>query len=453
MRITPPHADIDIYSDGFAKHDILSRERESRNLSELVENIDEPLVIALDGAWGSGKSFFLKCWVGAHKIENKGKATTIYFDAFENDFLDDPLIGLTGVLADRMEKAKKPKDALAMVKTAAAKLWRPALRIGLAMGTAGASEAVGVVADAALERTEDELIEQVNAFWEKEDGKRAAMAEFRAALVKLTEPDDDGVPTKKFVFVVDELDRCRPDFALDLLEVMKHFFFVPGVHFVLGVNIKELLNTVRSRYGDRVDAETYLQKFVSVSLTLPDRSGYRGYPNSVATKYFEEMSRKMDINKNIADIVIVLITEFPAFRFQSIRQAQRVLTEIALIADPKKSIKNNVYGYNYTLASLILMKHGKPDLFRKAVSAELAYEDISRFIGLPASVTEESTFHSQVADYAWRSLLAPDTVDKNKKGFRSMWGGLGSNWPEDVIENLLNDYLNPIALIDEALTP
>jgi predicted KAP-like P-loop ATPase len=56
------------------------------------------MVIALDGAWGSGKSFFLKCWVGAHKLENEGTATTVYFDALSYDYLDDPLVALTGAI-------------------------------------------------------------------------------------------------------------------------------------------------------------------------------------------------------------------------------------------------------------------------------------------------------------------------------------------------------------------
>lgn len=107
------------------------------------------------------------------------------------------------------------------------------------MGTAGATEIAGVIVDAGLEAGSKELEKAAGEFWKKEDGKRAAMEQFREALRKLTEPEDGEAP-KKLVVVIDELDRCRPDFALTLLEIVKHFFAVPHVHFVLGVNLREL---------------------------------------------------------------------------------------------------------------------------------------------------------------------------------------------------------------------
>jgi hypothetical protein len=64
--------------------DVLGRKPLGQNLTDLVDRFDQPLVIALDGGWGSGKSHFLKLWAGAHKKELGGKAEVIYFDAFEN---------------------------------------------------------------------------------------------------------------------------------------------------------------------------------------------------------------------------------------------------------------------------------------------------------------------------------------------------------------------------------
>jgi len=70
MRILPPTPEISLYHDGFENHDSLSRRRDSERLSHLFERIEDLLVVALDGNWGSGKTFFLKCWVGAHTKEN-----------------------------------------------------------------------------------------------------------------------------------------------------------------------------------------------------------------------------------------------------------------------------------------------------------------------------------------------------------------------------------------------
>ncbi|PRY77226.1 KAP-like P-loop domain-containing protein [Yoonia maritima] len=94
------------------------------------------------------------------------------------------------------------------------------------------------------------------------------MDQFRAALTSLTEPNADGTPQKKLVIVIDELDRCRPDYALQLLEVIKHFFATPGIHFVLGTNMQELANSVRARYGAGIDADRYLHKFVQITMPM-----------------------------------------------------------------------------------------------------------------------------------------------------------------------------------------
>ncbi|MCA3444349.1 MAG: hypothetical protein INF52_13420 [Rhodobacter sp.] len=88
MRLTPPEPDFTPGEKGFddkdatgLPYDLLGRKAVGEQLSDLIERIDEPLVIALDGGWGSGKSHFLRLWTGAHRKENGGTAKVIYFDA------------------------------------------------------------------------------------------------------------------------------------------------------------------------------------------------------------------------------------------------------------------------------------------------------------------------------------------------------------------------------------
>ncbi len=116
----------------------------------------------LDGAWGSGKSVFLKCWVGAHRLENEGSAQTVYFDAFRHDYLDDPLLGLMSVIADRFEAADERPQALERAKKAVAVLSKPAARLILAAATAGVSELTGVIGDAVAHGSAREVEERLN---------------------------------------------------------------------------------------------------------------------------------------------------------------------------------------------------------------------------------------------------------------------------------------------------
>lgn len=192
-RITPPKPTITRYEDGFdAANDMLERKPTGAALSDLIERIDEPMVIALDGGWGTGKSFFLECWVGEHlKVENR-RAQTVYFDAFRHDFMDSPLVSLMGEISERLEgNGKGPtfkKKAIKTLRNAAL----PLTRLGLAIATYGATEAGGALVDALAKQSGKEFEKAAEGFWKKEHGTRAAMAEFRAALTALTAPDKDG---------------------------------------------------------------------------------------------------------------------------------------------------------------------------------------------------------------------------------------------------------------------
>lgn len=279
LRLIDPEPTIELYKTGFAGLPEPNRKADGRKLSKLVDDIDSPLVIAVDAPWGAGKSVFLQCWVGAHANENSGKARTVYFDAFRHDFLDDPLVGLMGAINERFEGKENPP--LKRLKEAAFRLALPALRIGAAVVTAGASEAVEGLAKVALDATGDEVVSAASEFWSREKGKREAMKAFRAALEDLAEK-------QKLVVVVDELDRCRPDYALGLLEVIKHFFDVPNVHFVLGVNLVELANSVRARYGSEIQAEKYLQKFITVRMPLVMKNPPQR-PNQAQVNFFEAL--------------------------------------------------------------------------------------------------------------------------------------------------------------------
>lgn len=453
MRLTIPESKIKLYKDGFTGHDKLSRESTGDKLSELVERIDDPLVIALDGAWGSGKSFFLKCWVGEHLKREENTTQTVYFDAFKYDYLDDPLVALTGAIADRFrtpedqQQEESEKRTQNLKKTAWA-VSKAAGRIGLSAVTFGATEILSDLGDeiASAEGEEAKAFlnketgnEQAEHFWDAHRAKMAAMEAFRLALIELTEPetnDSEERPAKKLVIVVDELDRCRPDFALSLLEVIKHFFNVDGVHFILGVNLNELRNSVIARYGNKSDAQTYLQKFVTLTLRLPDKNTYL-QPIPIWVEHFQKASAQMefpDRAKPLLDTTEVILQSLRTDRSVSLRDAERVLTILATI--PRLEEGFNAI-YLPSLATMAVFKAFLPDAyykFRDDENASFQYSDyfekdkiLSTHIGgrveliwraiqnYSALTTEEKTGIGQidfmVGETLFKNLLAKVTQD------------------------------------------
>jgi hypothetical protein len=164
------------------------------------------------------------------------------------------------------------------------RLGRASLKIGVRVASAGVltgdeivegvkigAEAAKVVGDETAKAVDDLLKERLDSH----GADRKAIEEFRKSLSDLAgqlsgspQQSEAGGNPRRLIFVIDELDRCRPSFALELLEKTKHFFSVPGVIFLLVSSLEQLETAVRFAYGD-IDARTYLEKFYHLRLLFP----------------------------------------------------------------------------------------------------------------------------------------------------------------------------------------
>lgn len=432
MRLTVPEPKIDLYNDGFepGRLDQLGRKETGDKLSDLVERIDDPLVIALDGAWGSGKSFFLKCWVGEHKNHN-ANTQTVYFDAFKHDFLDDPLIALTDAIATRFEKDERlaPAESANRVEKLKKLGWvlgKSSAKIGVSVAGHYAKKLVGEecleefgkelekASDKGVATLEDEVKTLIDSdigkdesetFWREQRAKIVAMAAFREALMELTEPNKEGEPQRKLVIVVDELDRCRPDYALSLLEIIKHFFNVGRVHFVLGVNLEELQNSVRARYGSGVDAAKYLQKFISLTAPLKGPKPRNGNFSSF-TKHFDTVAIELGFSHSwqydwVKDYLKIVSHHYAL----NLREIEKLGTLLQIC--PTSYLNSD--GQLHLFAGLSILSISAPNSFEKARFGELTFDEVASVFEFPTVRKFEN--HMEDAAVTWRlaSKYDPDT--------------------------------------------
>ncbi|SFR32060.1 KAP family P-loop domain-containing protein [Yoonia tamlensis] len=396
MKLTIPEPKITLYKDGLNDHDKLDRKPMATKLSNLVERIDDPLVIALDGGWGSGKSVFLKCWVGEHLKTHPNKATTLYFDAFEHDYLDDPLIALTGALAERLEDEDTTHALLQTLRQAAFKLLPMAARLGAAALTSGVSTIAEPAVTAIVEQATDNVEDAAKAYWKREDGRRAAMEEFRDALTALTKPDENNAPIQKLVIVIDELDRCRPDYALQMLEVIKHFFATPGVHFVLGTNMQELANSVRARYGAGIDAERYLHKFVQI--TMPMRQPRTGAVDT--TRHFVDVATALGLSSGIVRLYERYLMMVGDHNPVTLRDVERLGTLLAVT--PINYSKENYY--TEIVAGFVIIQVLKPEWIKLARKGALTHKNMCELFNWQGSLSTGT--HGSTLDWIWRVTLS-----------------------------------------------
>ena len=239
----------------------LDREKYAKILTSLIQNYGDGFVLALNSPWGTGKTTFLKMW--QQHLENNNFAT-LHFNAWKTDYSSDPFVALIAqlnLLSDT--KSKEAYDGVIAKAATVAKRLLPAITkaaINRYTDDEELAEAAGVVAEVAAGSLESQIEEQLKA--------EKSIEDFQTALKELVEITTDGKP---LVFIIDELDRCRPNYAVAVLEYIKHFFAVKGIVFVLGIDKEQLGHAVRGVYGsDKIDADEYLRRFIDLEYALPE---------------------------------------------------------------------------------------------------------------------------------------------------------------------------------------
>lgn len=362
MALSPAKLQIG-ENDGFTKeNDIFNLKPFGERLALIVEQNDEPAVIAIDGEWGSGKSVFAKQWAGLLRQRN---TPVIEFDAFANDYHEDAFIALASEII-AYAKAVKTGEEDGIIRSFAAK----AAKVGRALLPVAAKVIAKAATFGAVSQEDGRDIEQAfeaaasdaGAFIEKELYDRlnkaestsammksfgAALGELAAKLAQWEKPDAKAENVKpRLVVIIDELDRCKPSFALDLLEKIKHFYHVDGVSFVLVTNLRQIEAAVKGRYGAKTDAATYLQKFITVRFKWNPRND-ADQPISVG--YVDQCLKA--IRPNLHNSHVEVIKFYCTKTNASLRTVEKIFSHIALYPDIIIEQSNNNLAF---LGSIVL---------------------------------------------------------------------------------------------------
>lgn len=255
--VTVKAKEFEIDSNQPFKDDKLGRKEYAEILTGIVEAMVGGAVIALNGSWGTGKTTFLRMWKSY--LENQ-KFKVVYYNAWEDDICDEPLMSML-----RGMKELQEGEMLDNLFRIGAKVFVGALSGALVAATG----IFGKIAEGAVEGGMNQLENSVYESLKEDDDRMKLMRSFKESLSDyMTTVCDKGKP---LVFMVDELDRCNPSFAVKVLERIKHLFDVPGIVFVLAIDKKQLACSVKGFYGsNEIDAEEYLRRFIDYDYYLPE---------------------------------------------------------------------------------------------------------------------------------------------------------------------------------------
>lgn len=397
------------------------------------------MVIALDGGWGTGKSWFLKRWVGQHRLDYQDQARTVYFDAFAHDYLDDPLVAVMGVLSAELSKEKGATIAkLAWLQKKAFQALPGITKLGANIATGFAVKALDDAGDIVAEAIGGSVEGSSEAFWQAVANQRTAMHEFGAALKALTLPGGEEGTPRKLVIVVDELDRCRPDYALSLLEVIKHFFAVDHVHFVLGVNLRELENMVRVRYGTQEGAALYLQKFVTLTMELPATVKNQ----DTWQLAFLALTKSFGVDDRLTTVVLANLDLVSICTHVSLRDSERIASRVALATASNRSGTARLNDILLTtLAALIIYRTIMPDFYMTCVSGEMTAEQFrERFQLADNESSNRKKSFEQLHDHHFNLFTFASRAKADDEGFTALDRKIAI---QDLQKNYLSFNLPP----------
>lgn len=257
-------------------NDSIGRNNDIHRFAEILNTLEDSCSIAVDGKWGSGKTFFVKqtkLFLDAHneyinfKDENAKSSiktifkedsiewqpqVSVYYDAWENDNDREPVLSLIYSIIENIDNDFTMNDNEDCFKIAASLM------------------------EIFTGKDEKEIINNFNSKNPLDEIRKTKDIE---VLIKdflnslLTKRG------KRLIVFIDELDRCNPCFAVNLLERIKHYFYDEHITFVFSINTQELQHTIKHFYGETFDAYRYLNRFFDLKISMPPADKNKFYQN------------------------------------------------------------------------------------------------------------------------------------------------------------------------------
>lgn len=344
------------------KNDILKRNSKLNKLIELLNSIEENKIIAIDGKWGCGKTFFLKQLEYINKVdceENLLKETgkfdeknikkfkeiydIYYYNAWENDMHIMPVLSLIYNLINDYPNIKD--------KIASERIELP-INVKCALKTISK----GIIDIDKVESYND-LVKEINTLEEKKEALNNIINDILSN-------------SKRLIIIIDELDRCKPGYAVELIEVIKHFYTNDKIIFLLGINNEQLSHTVSNYYGANFDGYGYLNKIYNLIIEL----------NEIAPSTYIESVIGLKEKSRWSISTIYAVCNY--FNFQ-MREINRIMNDFNIIMD-----YISTSGYSYRENSMLknvflpyalgLKIKGKIELTRFLTGN--GYEELERFV-------------------------------------------------------------------------
>ena len=233
------------------KIDILDRAKIMNDIEQILVLLSEQKqgrVFALDGKWGYGKTYILeqlekKLEVLQNEETQDDRFYVFHYNCWQYDYYEEPVVAIVSAMLDKCGGKSEKEKAQKVIKEIAGQIVKN--KIGI------------------------DLVETHDNISKKEQFQFDEMFGFKTTLDYTRKKICELAKDKTVLLVVDELDRCMPEYAIKVLERLHHMFEgLDNVIVLLAIDSTQLEHSVKEIYGEQVDTERYLRKFISFRVKL-----------------------------------------------------------------------------------------------------------------------------------------------------------------------------------------
>lgn len=342
--------------------DRLERARYAEFLTNYLaaEGKQRNYVLNLNAEWGAGKTWFIKRWY----MELKAHYPTVYIDAWQQDFSDDPLLTVISSIIEQLKEEAGSRQLSPYLSTKLASLLKATAPI---VTKALFKKVSGINIDEVQEViTADDAGKLVESLFQDTRKKTEAVQLLKHEIQQWVEAIIGKKKKQAPAFIlIDELDRCRPSYAVEMLETIKHIFDIPGVVFVLATDTEQLQHAIKVIYGEGFHASAYLRRFFRRQFSLKEiskASFIESYMTLDGTSYEHLFPRFKTINE--FSLLLSVIADAFGLKLRDIEQyIDKVMAAISNVSDD----------FDLVIFSILLLsKEHEPDLYRQIVNLELS---------------------------------------------------------------------------------
>lgn len=281
-------------------NNVLGRNEDVKYFYEMLMSYDFSASIAIDGRWGSGKTFFvhhvmllIDAMNSNSNLDSK-KRDEIMSKVCMDDSIKPELTSMCAVYYDAWKNDNDNEPILSLIYEIASQLCI-SINSDWIDGKKKFCNLAGTILECLSKKNINNMIECLKSENPFEEIKKQRSIENRISEFFKMIPEERA---NKVVIFIDELDRCKPVFTIRLLEQIKHYINDDRVMFVFSVNIDELQHTIKKYYGNGFDACRYLDRFFFQRISLPPTNKTEFYEYmGLGSRYYVDI-----VTRRICDI-------------------------------------------------------------------------------------------------------------------------------------------------------